>query len=80
MIEKSFIKYESFINRYDHSLNMTHMLNKIGPKTDPCDTPLINSSHELKDVLTLVLCLRLINSSYELKDMLTLVLCLRLER
>ena len=77
---ESFIKYESFINRYDHSLNVNHILNKIGPKTNPWGTPLINSSHELKDVLTLVLCLRLINSSYELKDMLTLVLCLRLER
>ena len=71
---------KSWCDGMNHLLNMNHILNKIGPKTNPWGTPLINSSHELKDVLTLVLYLRLINSSYELKDMLTLVLCLRLER
>ena len=33
-----------------------YILNKSGPKTDPCGTPSFNSAHELKDWLILVLC------------------------
>ena len=32
-----------------------YILNKIGPKTDPCGTPCSNSDEELKERLTLVL-------------------------
>ena len=35
-----------------------YILNKIGPKTDPCGTPGSNSGQELKERLTFVLCQR----------------------
>ena len=34
------------------------MLNKIGPKTNPCGTPFKRADQELKDLSTFVLCQR----------------------
>ena len=49
-------KLQTSVNWEKYNKSFKYRLNKIGPKTDPWGTPLINSSHELKDVLTLVLC------------------------
>ena len=39
-----------------------YILNKIGPKTDPCGTPCSNSHQELKERLMLVFVNDLINN------------------
>ena len=55
----SSVKLQNSVKSKRENKSCKYRLNEIGPKTDPSGTPLINSSCELEEVSTLVLCHRL---------------------
>ena len=52
-------KSQAYLKLERQNTSFKYRFDQIGPKTDHWGTPLINSSQEQKDVLTLVLCHRL---------------------